>query len=92
MYIATFYSHFGAIRYKRLCAERNISAHVMPVPRDLSSSCGSCVCCEGAYLEPDGTSLEEVEQIVEKTETGLPPDLSGKGQLKFGLLDTDIKI
>lgn len=70
MYIATFYSHFGAIRYKRLCAERNIFAHVMPVPRDLSSSCGSCVCCEGAYLEPDGTSLEEVEQIVEKTETG----------------------
>uniref|UniRef100_UPI003FEDF474 putative Se/S carrier-like protein n=1 Tax=Candidatus Ventrimonas sp. TaxID=3048889 RepID=UPI003FEDF474 len=70
MYIATFYSHFGAIRYKRLCAECNISAHVMPVPRDLSSSCGSCVCCEGAYLEPDGTSLEEVEQIVEKTETG----------------------
>ena len=63
MYIATFYSHFGAIRYKRLCGERNIPAHVMPVPRDLSSSCGTCVCCEGAYLTPDGTFLEEVEQI-----------------------------
>lgn len=70
MYIATFYSHFGAIRYKRLCGERNIPAHVMPVPRDLSSSCGTCVCCEGAYLTPDGAFLEEVEQIVEKTETG----------------------
>lgn len=70
MYIATFYSHFGAIRYKRLCGERNISARVMPVPRDLSSSCGTCVCCEGAYVAPDGAFLEEVEQIVEKTETG----------------------
>ena len=31
MYIATFYSHFGAIRYKRLCGERNIPLHSDPV-------------------------------------------------------------
>ena len=69
-YFATFFSHFGAMRYQQLCREQGIECRVMPVPRNLSSSCGTCVCCEGAYLTPDGAFLEEVEQIVEKTETG----------------------
>ena len=42
-YIATFYSHFGAIRYKRLCESCRMAAKLMPGPRDLSSSCGTCV-------------------------------------------------
>ena len=44
-YIATFFSHFGAIRYKKLCEQQGIAAKAMPVPRDLSSSCGTCVRC-----------------------------------------------
>ena len=43
LYIATFYSHFGAVRFKKDCKKENISAEAMPVPRDLSSSCGTCV-------------------------------------------------
>lgn len=42
-YIATFYSHFGAIRCKKLCEAQGLSARAMPVPRNLSSSCGTCV-------------------------------------------------
>ena len=36
---------------------------MMPVPRHLSSSCGTCVRCEGRYLPPDGACAEEIEQI-----------------------------
>ena len=60
-YIATFYSHFGAVRFKRLCDSRGWRAQIMPVPRSLSSSCGSCVRYEGEY--PHEVPVE-VEQIV----------------------------
>ena len=39
-YIATFFSHFGAIRYKKLCEQAGYAAKTMPVLRTLSSSCG----------------------------------------------------
>ena len=69
-YIATFFSHFGAIRFKKLCQQASWPAKVMPVPRDLSSSCGTCVRYEGTALCPDENMPEEVEQIVEVTENG----------------------
>ena len=62
-YIATFYSHFGAIRCKKLCEAQGLSARAMPVPRNLSSSCGTCVRCEEDYLPPDNACREEIEQI-----------------------------
>lgn len=62
IYIATFYSHFGAIRFKRLCDKEQIPAKCMPVPRNLSSSCGTCVRCTGGL--PDGEPFDEMEQIV----------------------------
>ena len=68
--IATFYSHFGAIRFKKLCEAKGWSGRVMPVPRDLSSSCGTCVRYEGRC--PDAPP-EEVEQIVEATDGGYRP-------------------
>ena len=69
-YIATFYSHFGAIRFKKLCAGEGWTARVMPVPRDLSSSCGTCVRYDGTRLCPSDEIPEEVEQIVEVTDGG----------------------
>ena len=69
-YIATFYSHFGAIRFKKLCAAQGWSARVMPVPRDLSSSCGTCVRYEGTDFRPSEELPEEVEQIVQVTKNG----------------------
>lgn len=65
--IATFFSHFGAIRFKKYCAAHNWTAQVMPVPRNLSSSCGTCVKYEG---ECPKIAPEEVEQIVEVTANG----------------------
>lgn len=69
-YIATFYSHFGAIRFRKLCAAEGWTARVMPVPRDLSSSCGTCVRYEGSAICPCEEMPEEVEQIVQVTDSG----------------------
>ena len=70
-YFATFFSHFGATRYKLLCDGQGISCRVMPVPRDLSSSCGTCVFFKTEALE-DAASLQtpELEQIVRERENG----------------------
>ena len=44
MYIATFYTHLGALRFhKKLQAMGDGTAVMMPVPRSLSASCGTCV-------------------------------------------------
>lgn len=69
-YIATFFSHFGAIRYKKLCQEQGFAARTMPVPRSLSSSCGTCVRAEGGYVTPTGVCAEEVDAIFEVREDG----------------------
>lgn len=69
-YIATFFSHFGAIRFDRLCRQSNIVSRVMPVPRSLSSSCGSCVSYEACNEWPENAVESEVEQIVEVSPAG----------------------
>ena len=63
-YIVTFYAHFGAIRYKKKCEETGIPSKVMPVPRELSSSCGTCVIYEAPEEKPSDAIPEEIEQIV----------------------------
>ena len=73
VYIATFYSHFGAVRYRKLCDGRRWSARLAPVPRALSSSCGTCVCYEGDSFCPVETVPEEVEQIVQVSGDGFIP-------------------
>ena len=60
--VATFFSHFGAMRFKKVCDGTGIPARMMPVPRMLSSSCGTCVRLETG----DPGSLprtEEMEQL-----------------------------
>ena len=64
-YIATFYSHYGAIQYRKNCEKMNLEAVVMPVPRDLSSSCVRFE-AEGEFPERN----EEVEQIVRIEDSG----------------------
>ena len=51
-YIATFHTHLAAIMAHR--------ARMMPVPRALSSSCGTCVrySAEDAYTEAMGEDCE----------------------------------
>ena len=69
-YIATFYSHFGAIRCKKLCEAQGLSARAMPVPRNLSSSCGTCVRCQERWLRPEGEAAQDVEQVAAWDGTG----------------------
>jgi len=42
-YLATFYTHYGAMRFHKRCDKDSISAKMAPVPRELSASCGVCV-------------------------------------------------
>jgi len=39
-YIATFFTHSGAVKYKKYMQKLGIQAELMPVPRRLSSDCG----------------------------------------------------
>ena len=69
IYIETFYSHLGAMRCKKACDKAGISARMMPVPRRLSSSCGTCVRmeAENADVLP---RTEEMEQIALEQDHG----------------------
>lgn len=72
-YIATFYSHFGAVRFFHTCQEIGCEAKLMPVPRTLSSSCGTCVSFyyhKEWPIEKEKRDLYELEQIVEETDSG----------------------
>ncbi len=42
-YLATHFTHFNALRFARALNEAGLSAGLMPVPRKVSSSCGTCV-------------------------------------------------
>ena len=61
-YIATFFSHFGAMRFHKLCGSAGWRSKPGPVPRDLSSSCGTCVRIESEDAERIPRT-EESEQI-----------------------------
>ena len=41
-YIVTFHSHFGATRFARGLRGKNVPCALKPVPRRVSSSCGTC--------------------------------------------------
>jgi len=70
IHIATFYAHIGAIRCKRDCEQAGWEARLMPVPRSLSSSCGTCVRYEGEGLYPCREMPEELEQIAIERDGG----------------------
>ena len=63
-YIATFHTHLAALMTSRSLTALGIRAQMMPVPRKLSSSCGTCV----RYLaeEPMLSAMDEdVEGVYE---------------------------
>ena len=66
-YIATFFSHFGAIRFQKKCTQLHLRARLAPVPRSLSSSCGTCVLFKTAELDEGKLQpllTPELEQLV----------------------------
>ena len=66
-YVATFFSHFGALRFQKLCTKLGYEAQLAPVPRSLSSSCGTCVLFQTAELAKNDLGqliTPELEQLV----------------------------
>ena len=64
-YIATFHTHLSALMTSRNLTALGIRAQMMPVPRKLSSSCGTCV----RYMAEDpnlNAMNEDVEGVYEK--------------------------
>jgi hypothetical protein len=61
-YIATFYTHLGAIKYHRYLYNIGVSAETIPVPRKYSSNCGIGV--KFSTLEDIRTLIsEDIEKI-----------------------------
>ena len=42
-FVATFHTHLAALKTYRTMAAEGVSARMAPVPRKISSSCGTCV-------------------------------------------------
>lgn len=60
-YIATFHTHLSALMTSRSLSEMGIAAKMMPVPRKLSSSCGTCV-----HYEAEDPNLSAMDVDVER--------------------------
>ena len=68
-YVATFYTHAAALMTDRAMQKKVIASRLAPVPRELSSSCGTCV--RYSADDPCFELLDkDVEQVAEQTETG----------------------
>ena len=69
-YIATFHTHLAALMTCRNLTGRGAKAGMMPVPRKLSSSCGTCVRyhAEEPLLSAMDQDVEGVYEVVSREE------------------------
>ena len=65
-YIATFFTHYDAIIYKRELNKHEINGKMMPVPRKFSSSCGTCISFDATKEQIKLFSHETSEMLVLK--------------------------
>lgn len=69
IYIATFYTHAAALLSHRALKNAGIEAKMAPVPRTLSSSCGTCV--KYRSEDPNTELLDaDVEAVYEASDDG----------------------
>ena len=65
-YIATFHTHLAALKTHRSLTKLGVEARMAPVPRKISSSCGTCVFynaedpCYGS-IDPDAEAVYAME-------------------------------
>lgn len=59
-YIATFHTHLAALMTSRTLTREGVPARMAPVPRRLSSSCGTCV-----RYEAEAPRLEAMDEDAE---------------------------
>ena len=64
-FIATFHTHLSALMSCRSLTALGADARMMPVPRALSSSCGTCVryCAAQAHTEAMDEDVEAVYEV-----------------------------
>ncbi|MEG1994570.1 MAG: DUF3343 domain-containing protein, partial [Oscillospiraceae bacterium] len=62
-YTVLFFTHSGAIKFHRFCKGEGIPCEIMPVPRQLSSSCGICVVINSDKDYTAFVNDDEVEAI-----------------------------
>ena len=69
-YIATFHTHLSALMTSRALTALGVRAQMMPVPRKLSSSCGTCVRyqAEEPLLNQMDADVEAVYEVIGKEE------------------------
>ena len=71
VYIATFYTHLCALRFYRSRVSAGDDAVMMPVPRKLSASCGTCVRFALPF-QPEWAD-EDLEAVYVETPDGYDP-------------------
>lgn len=67
-YVATFHTHLSAMMTCRALQGAGFSARMAPVPRSLSSSCGTCVFFTAPELREELLD-EDTERVYEHVET-----------------------
>jgi len=68
-YVATFYTHAAALMTNRTLSRKGIPSRLGPVPRALSSSCGTCVMYTSD--NPQFSDMDrDVEGVYEITDSG----------------------
>ena len=68
-YLATFYTHFAAQSFARRLKKQGIAGKMMPTPRSVSASGGSCVSFDlDGYFLP--LLLEDTAAVYLKETTG----------------------
>ena len=69
-FIATFHTHLSALMTSRNLNGAGAQAGMMPVPRKLSSYCGTCVryLAEEPMLEAMDVDVEAVYEVIGKEE------------------------
>lgn len=65
-HIFVFFTHAGAIGFKKKCDEEGVRCTLMPVPRKLSNNCGIGAEVEG-QTSIEHLITEEVEKIFQGT-------------------------
>lgn len=67
--IATFHTHFGALNFHRRLQRMDAEGTMMPVPRKLSASCGTCVRFAVPF-DPDVMADEDLDKVYAHTTDG----------------------
>lgn len=67
--IATFHTHFGALNFHRRLQRMGAEGTMMPVPRKLSASCGTCVRFAVPF-DPDVMADEDLDKVYAHTTDG----------------------